>query len=262
VNRKSPPPLTLGPLTVRLLRQGDTYPCPKKGHPPFTHERVDPAIALHMGTTLLRVIPLKVLAGFTTKNLCGSDRGRYWALDAAQVDRLKAWAVRTAEKYPAVPKAAPKPAKNAAPATVTPPPGYTARRARTHPVANRGLLNDCDYLDKLSPEERAWKDQFDRETILNRWYDREGVEPFYTGEERRKLQFEYNRRYDDLMNSKEWWPTALDRADHGRSGVPPAEDWTAKRRHSEHAYRAYADILPSSSPNENEIIEAIDRSRE
>lgn len=214
-----------------------------------------------MGKTLLRIYPLGALKTATKKNLCGSDRGRYWALDEAQIAELKMWAAEMHVKFPSR-VVTPKAPKVRKPQTVTPPPGYVARKARVHPVAVRETLGDCDYLDKLSPEERAWKDQFDRETILNRWYDREGVKPFFArgSEERRVAQFNFNRKYDDLYNARDWWAQSLETADvnQGIKRLPSRYKVAGDKQ-----FRSYADILPDTgAATEDALIDTIDRSRE
>lgn len=244
--------LRLGPVSVRLLRYGDEFPCPKKGHPPFLHERSEPAVVLYRGDEILRVVPAGEIPTANPAVFRGNMGRKPWALSLEQVARLILWV--NEPRPPARVKRStslhkPKAAQITVPAGKSG--GQLRRRAHTIPAAGRGLVDDCDYIHKLSPEERAWKDQFDRETILNRWYDDQTEALYPRGSEgRRKLQFAYNRRADDIYNTKEWHPSDL--GDASRPDRPDAESKGI----------APIDVLPSPSPTENDLIDAIDRSRE
>lgn len=242
---KSPntlPTLALKTATVSLLRQGDAYPCPRKGHPPFVHERSEPILSLEVEGQVVRLIAPKDL-----RPLRGVIAGRSWEVTEAEVVKVTVWAAKQPAKTPATLTPATKPPRprSTPTATVRQPKGqYHRARARSHPVSARALLRDCDYLDKLSPQERAWYDQFQRETTLNRWYDKDGVDPFYArgSEARRLVQFEYNRRQDDMMNHKDWWGLDIE----------------ARRNDSNGTLGNLLDRMASPAPTEDALIGAID----
>lgn len=240
--------IKFGTVTAHLVRQGETFPCPSKGHPPFLHERESPVVVLVRGDEVLRVVPFASLQTVDRAVFRGNMGRKPWELSPADVERLRTWASKlshTKRKYQRFVTA-----PQAAPREVTPPKTwYFRRRAKVHPMAARELL-ESDYADDLPAKEKAWLDQFDRETALNRWADGEGMEPFFArgSEDRRKLQFEYNRRVDDIYAHKDWWPADIDGAGYTRD--PQSRT------------RKLAEVLPASNPTEDDLIDAIDRSRE
>ncbi len=186
----------------------------------------------------------------------GNSQRKPWALTPEDIKILAAWAKKQARrKRPSeiVPPIAPVKRWKA----VTVPPGSTGgplrRKATTLPKASRDAI-ETDYAHTLPPDAKAFLDQFDREEYLNRWYDREGVAPFYPrgSEERRQRQFEYNRRAADIYGHKDSFPVDIDRgsAGHGRSTDAPANQ------------KVLWDTIPSSAPTEDDLIAAIDRSNE
>lgn len=254
--KRRTPVLQIGAITVRLLTRGDEYPCPTKGHPPFTHERADPAVALYRGTDLLRVVPVAALAK-AHPGVFRGQLGGLWSLTPQDVRKIADWAAKPGP--PGTPRPAVTKVASSVWANVRVPQGREGGplrpKAHTHPKQAKELLADCDYRHQLSPQERAGLDQFQRETVLNRWYDGE-TEPFYArgSEARRKLQFAYNRRVDDIVGHKDSFPVDIDARGTGHLG--------GTDRGGRNGTVSMIDTFPASAPTEDDLIDAIDRSRE
>ncbi len=250
---KPPALLVLGPITIRVLHRGDDFPCPSKGHPPFTHERDDPALVISRDEIILRIVPLSAVGNAPASVFRGRAGRKPWALSPAEILRVVRWASknRSRKTHNVIPREAmPRP-------DIKVPEGQTGGRlrprARTIPLASREQAGDCDYRHKLTPYERAFYDQFTRETVLNRWYDKDGVEALYPrgSEARRKLQFEYNRRQDDMLTHRDWF---RHEPDPGR--------YEGEHSYTDGPYRMAGVEEQGATSPEDSIIEAIDRANE
>lgn len=250
------PSKKFGNVTAYRLRQGDKYPCPQRGYPPYVHERAEAAVVLVRGDSVVRVVMASGVTPLAKATFRGGEGAGRWKLDEDAIRSLAAW---LAEPYKAPRKrtqAPPPPKLGKWPQELTKGVTELRRSARVHPFATRQELGDCDYRHKLNPEERAALDEFTRETVLNRWPTKtemeRGAQPIYPhrSSASREIQFRYNRAYDDIYSSKEWFPKDIDgpaRAHPGRNAKT----------------RSYSEVLANTSnPTEDELIDAIDRSRE
>ena len=187
--------LKLKTVHVKMLFVGQTWPSPKRGHPPFLVEK-EPCLALFAHDALVRIIPISALDVSNDAPALweGTHNGKAWSVDYGELASIRFWATR---RLACPPK---PPAKPVPRARRTIPNKVCNVVHRKSPRAIKDAI-DVDYWHKLPPEDQNWLNRALGELYANRWDDRV-AEPFFAkgSEERRKLQFEYNRRHRDFLN--------------------------------------------------------------